>query len=110
MPGKTRKLTLEERSQTPDGAGGIAEGWTALGVHWAAIRATGAQERFTGARQSARVTHIATIRAAAEDDPARPKPFQRFREGARTYAIIGVGEADDQRRELTCWLEEGVLS
>ncbi|MEM8756036.1 MAG: head-tail adaptor protein [Pseudomonadota bacterium] len=110
MPGWTRKLVLEERARTPDGAGGVVEDWAPLGTHWAKIDATRAQERFVGGRQADRVTHIARIRAGGEGDPARPRPDQRFREGDRVFAIVGVAEADDQRRELICWLEEGTLS
>lgn len=110
MAATTRKLTLEERDQISDGAGGVSEGWIALGVHWAALRATGAQERFGAGRQSSRVTHVARIRWSEAGAPSRPRPDQRFREGGRTFAIIGVAEADDQRRDLICWLEEGTLS
>ena len=37
--GLSRKLVLEERQGTPDGAGGLDAGWVALGVHWGEISA-----------------------------------------------------------------------
>lgn len=106
----TRRLALEARADAPDGGGGLAENWEARGVIWAAIRPVSARERFTGARPAAIVTHRATIRYAEFGAPERPVPDQRFREGARVFAIRGVTEADDRRERLHCWLEEGALS
>ncbi len=107
--GFTRKLTLETRAATPDGAGGLGATWVAVGAHWAALRTRGAREYEAAGRQTSRVSHRAEIRYLPPGDPARPQPMQRFREGERTFAILGVSEADDRRERLICWLEEGTL-
>lgn len=103
----TRKLTLESRAMTSDGAGGTTSDWVALGALWASLRTRSAREYVGAGRQASRVSHQAEIRYLPPDDPARPRPDQRFREGERVYAIIGVSEADDRRERLVCWLEEG---
>lgn len=106
----TRRLTLEERTATPDGAGGLSESWTVRGVHWAALKAASAREGSAGGRPASRVTHRALIRYADFGAAQRPAPDQRFREGERIFAIRGVAEADDRRERLICWLEEGALT
>lgn len=105
-----RKLTLEARAATPDGAGGTMIDWAPVCDVWAAIRPTGAREGFGAGREESRVSYRAEIRWMAPDDPKRPFPDQRFREGARVFEIIGVGEADDRRERLICWLSEGALT
>lgn len=105
-----RRFTLEALTPAPDGAGGLIENWTPLGEHYVSLVASGGGEREQGGRPSARVTHKCWLRYYDFEDPARPRPDQRFREGARTYAIRAIAEADDMRRYLICWLEEGALS
>ena len=105
-----RKFTLEALAATPDGAGGQAEVWAPLGEHFVSLTASAGRERNPGGRPSARVTHTCWLRYYDYDDPARPRPDQRFREGTRIYAIRAIAEADDLRRYLVCWLEEGALS
>lgn len=105
-----RKFTLEALTAAPDGAGGQTENWTPLGDHFVSLSATSGRERDSGGRPSARVTHKCWMRYFDYDDPARPRADQRFREGTRIFAIRAIAEADDLRRYLVCWLEEGALS
>lgn len=106
----TRRLVLEERTATGDGAGGVAEVWVERGAHWAAVSASSAREGFAGQRPASVVTHKALIRFADFGAPERPVADQRFREGERVFAILGVTEADDRREVLVCWLQEGALT
>lgn len=105
-----RKLVLEARQAAPDGAGGLTESWAPVAEHWANLSVRGAREGSAAGRGVSRVSHRAMIRFLPYGDPARPRPDQRFREGQRVFAIIGVSEADERRGLLTCWLEEGTLS
>lgn len=105
-----RRLVLEERQSSPDGAGGRGELWAAVAEFGADIIARGAREGFAGGQGVSRVSHRAQIRFVPYGDAKRPKPDQRFREGSRIFAIIGVSEADQRRGLLTCWLEEGALT
>ena len=109
-PPLNRKLMLEARGSEPDGGGGVVEGWTALGSHWAAVRAVSGREVLAGERPASRVTHEVVIRGAAPGSPRRPSADQRFRMGSRIFAIRGVAEADETGAWLRCWVEEGAPS
>lgn len=110
MAGGGRKLVLEARTSVDDGAGGVVEAWAPVATHWAALRPRSGRERFSAGRQFAVVSHVARIRHVEIGDMRRPAPDQRFREGERIFEIRGVTEADDLRRELICWLDEGASS
>lgn len=103
------QLVLEAPVRVPDGGGGFALDWQALGTLWAELTATGAAEEQVGAREAAKVTHRVTVRGAAAGSPRRPQPSQRFRNGARVFAILGVASSPDGAW-LTAWVEEGILS
>jgi head-tail adaptor len=108
-PNLTRKLTLEERVQVADGAGGFEESWESRGTLWAEVRLRSGRE--TSRRPAVAVSLTSsriTVRAAPFGSPSRPKPDQRFREGSRTFRILAVGEADAQARFLTCFVDEEV--
>lgn len=102
-----RRLVLEAPSNARDAAGGLVEGWTPVGDIWAAIEARSGRETVFGGRQGAKVTHVAEIRYAPPGSAQRPGAAQRFREGARVYAVLAVAEADARRERLRVWLSEG---
>lgn len=104
-----RKLELEARVRTDDGAGGFAGVWSSLGTHWGAVEpSTGRLERGEDAARS-RASYRITIRAVPPGSSARPVAGQRFREGSRVYAIRAVLDASDARF-LTCYVDEEALS
>ncbi|MDJ0859378.1 MAG: head-tail adaptor protein [Dinoroseobacter sp.] len=109
VPNLNRKLSLEERQQSPDGAGGFSEAWTPLGTLWAEIDHRTGRET---ARRPATAVSLTTlriiVRGAPVGDPSRPKPEQRFREGQRIYRILAVAERDPNARFLTCFADEEV--
>ncbi len=107
-PQLTRALVLEAPETVPDGAGGFATAWTPLGTHWAEIRAGAGRERLTALGPSGQVTLRITLRAAPQGSDRRPRPDQRFREGARIFTILAVAEADAQGRYLICTAREEV--
>ncbi len=98
-----RRLVLEAPVRAPDGAGGYAEIWQALGEVWADVRpGTGGE----GAGESLALSTLTlriTVRAAPEGAVSRPKAAQRFREGNRLYRILAVAEADRSASYLTCF-------
>ena len=103
----TRKLVLEERVNVPDGRGGFAVTWQALGTLWADVDARSGREGVVGARDVSKVRHRIVVRGAPAGSVRRPRADQRFREGARVYAILAVSEYDARGRWLECWTEEG---
>lgn len=106
-PELTRLLALEARVDTQDGGGGRAAEWVTLGSHWAEVRPSAAAEGFFGGVESSRVTHRVMLRWSPFGAPSRPVAHQRLRDGARTYDILGVTEADARNAWLIAWVREG---
>lgn len=106
----SRLLTLEERVATPDGSGGAAVSWRALGAIWADMTARSAREDFIAGRPLPRVTYRILVRAAPAGAPSRPLPEQRLREGARVFDIMSVTEHDAAGRYLEIFAEEGAAA
>ncbi|MGR3464722.1 head-tail adaptor protein [Limimaricola sp.] len=103
-----RALLLEAPLRQPDGAGGFAPGWIALGMIWARIEARSGRDLDGGGAALSRVLLRITLRAAPPGSSMRPAPEQRFREGGRIFAIRAVREWDADGRYLVCEAEEEV--
>jgi len=59
--------------------------------------------------EEVRVASVAfriTVRGAAVGSPQRPRPEQRFRDGARVFVIVAVTERDPSGAFLTCFARE----
>jgi len=93
-PVLSRPLVLEAAAMAPDGAGGGALAWTALGTLWAEVRPGAGRERLGPIAPEGQMLFRVITRAAAQGSPQRPHPGQRFRDGARLLAILAVAEAD----------------
>lgn len=106
-PRLNRKLVLEEISRVPDGMGGFVETWISKGAIWANLDARGASERLVGGRALPVTKFKIVTRAAPYGADSRPRPDQRFREGARRFDIKAVGEYDEAGHYLEIWAEEG---
>jgi head-tail adaptor len=107
-PQLTQLLTLETATRVPDGAGGFTSQWNAVCTHWAEItsgagRMTAGEEVFVS-----QVPYRITLRAAPVGQPARPRPDQRLRLGARIFTILAVAERDAAGRYLVCFAREEV--
>ncbi|WP_415012735.1 head-tail adaptor protein [Amaricoccus sp.] len=96
----SRQLVLEERITAPDGAGGYAVEWRALGSIWADVRPRSASETFVGEQPRARVIYQIVVRSAPVGAPSRPRPDQRFREGLRAFEILTVADRDERFLEI----------
>ncbi|MGK7652584.1 head-tail adaptor protein [Roseovarius sp. B08] len=105
-----RQLLLQEAERAPDGAGGFSEAWVTLGNLWANIRAGSGREASGEAASVSKTSFRITVRAAPFGAPSRPKPGQRFRDGARVFAIEAVAERDPGARFLTCYCTEEVAT
>ncbi len=105
-----RKLTLEEAQRVPDGAGGQIESWVALGTLWASVKAGTGRERGQQFLTVSDVPYRIIVRAEPAGSPARPKPDQRFRDGARVFRILAVAEHDANAHFLMCHAREEVVA
>ncbi|WP_298971452.1 head-tail adaptor protein [uncultured Roseobacter sp.] len=105
-PRLNRQLVLEDPQKVPDGAGGYVEVWQALGTLWAQVTArTGRETALSGAPISS-MSYRIMVRGAPHGAPDRPKPEQRFRDGARFFVIQAVADEDADGRYITCFATE----
>lgn len=101
-PRLNRALVLETPVQLADGAGGFLRDWQVLGTLWAEVVAGVGTER-AEADVSLSMTGLRiTVRAAPVTSAMRPRPEQRFRDGARLFRILAVAERDSDGRYLLC--------
>lgn len=109
-PDLNRKLVLESAGSVPDGSGGFTQAWTALGELWASVEALTGRERGDAGGPVSVARFRITVRAVPVGRASRPVAGQRFRDGARIFAIRAVAEADAQGRYLLCQTEEEVAT
>lgn len=105
-PHLTRQLVLEERADSPDGAGGRNVAWVPLGVLWAELTPRTGSETVVAGREAPAQGWRIVVRAAPFGAASRPRADQRFREGGRLFNIRTVQEADPAARYLLCLAEE----
>lgn len=103
----SRKLVLESRTTTSDGAGGQVIGWVTEGTLWAEVKAKRGGEPRRAKRDRSSVSYDIYVRGAPVGSPRRPRPDQRFSENGRVFSILAVAEADPDGRYLRIWAEEG---
>lgn len=109
-PRLNRKLVLETPIRASDGSGGFVETWTELGALWAEVTPRTGRERSEQGAVVSSTGYRVTVRAAPFGEDHRPRPEQRFRDGARVYVIQSVTERDPAGRFLTCIAEEEVAT
>lgn len=105
-----RQLALESPVETPDGAGGTTRGWQDLGTLWAEVTLRSGRERAEAGLPVSSTSYRIVVRGAPVGSARRPRPDQRFRDGARTYKIRAVAERDGAGRYLVCFADEEVAA
>lgn len=105
-----RPMLLEDPVTAPDGAGGYALSWQALGTIWAELRPGSASEGASAFGPEGRMRLRLYTRAAPQGSPRRPRADQRLRDGDRLFRILSVSEADAQGAWLLCHVVEEVPS
>lgn len=103
-----RRLVLEEATRVADGAGGFTEDWVTVGELWAFLKPGAGREKIGGTLALSAVPYTITVRAAPFGSVSRPRPDQRFRDGARVFRILAVADEDLGRRFVTCHCVEEV--
>ncbi|MFN3936644.1 MAG: head-tail adaptor protein [Gemmobacter sp.] len=99
-------LVLEAPLASPDGKGGQAKVWQALGTLWADLVAGAGREVVREALPEGAVVWRITVRAAPVGAPSRPRAGQRFRLGLRLFPILAVAETGPEGRYLVCHARE----
>ena len=101
-----RPLVLENPVEVADGAGGLTVSWVPLGVLWGEVKPSSGREIGGEEVLIAAVGFRITVRGAVVGSPRRPRPEQRFRDGARVFVILAVTERDLSGAFLTCFAQE----
>ena len=100
------RLTLQQETQTPDGAGGYTRSWQNVADLWAEIdfvpSRMGSENPFAGQLQS-RVTHRITIRYRAVIDAS-----MRFLYDNRIFNIRNIMNSLENNNTLEVLADEGV--
>jgi head-tail adaptor len=107
-PKLNRALVLETPTRVADGAGGFALSWVTVGTLWGEVKPGSGSDRAGVEIGLATVPYRITVRGSAVGSPARPKPEQRLRDGARIFVILAVTERDADGLYLTCFAKEEV--
>lgn len=105
-----RRMLLEEKQKTADGAGGFSELWVTLGTHWGAVRPDRGRIKGEGGVEVSTVPYRIVVRASPVGSLSRPKPGQRFRDGTRIFAIDAVADNLPGPLFVTCYTKEEVAA
>ncbi len=101
-PGQmTARLVLETPVSEPDGQGGAVLTWTEIAAMWAKVEPVSSVLAERAGAQIGTMTHRIWLRFR-EGIAAG----QRFRKGARLFAVKLVQDPDETGRYLTCLCEE----
>ncbi len=106
----SKRLTLEERVETADGAGGFVEEWRVVGDIWANMDARSGRVRNGDAVSVSVVRYRIVVRSAPNGSEQRPRADQRFRDGGQAYVIDAVAPHDQAGLYLECWAHEEVVA
>src|SRR3954464_13241170 len=96
----TRRLVLQAPAETPDGAGGVTRGYTAVTTLWASVEPVSARNSVIADAGGAAVPPRIVIRRR-EGLTTR----HRFVEGGATYRIVSL-RGDATRRFLVIGAEQ----
>ena len=99
-------LLLETAERAEEGLGGYDIRWVTAGRLYGAMRAGAGRSGLAEVGAESVVSWKITVRGAPDGDPRRPSAGQRFRLGARLFAIDAVAEADAAGRWLVCTARE----
>jgi SPP1 family predicted phage head-tail adaptor len=101
-PGQmTARLALEEAVATSDGQGGATLAWTEIAALWAKVEPVSSALTERAGVEVGTITHRIWIRFRDGVSAG-----QRFRKGARLFAVKLVQDPDETGRYLTCLCEE----
>jgi len=97
------RITIQNRTQSSDGMGGVTESWSTFATVWASIDPMKAGEVFWARHIESRVTHKVMIRYLNGLTTS-----MRFTFGGRTFQIKGIRNLEERRQWMEIVAEEGV--
>ncbi len=91
----SRRLVLEAPVETPDGAGGVVRGYSAVRTVWASLEPVSARRTTEGMGSGALITHRLVVRAGLSVTTRH-----RFRSGDRVYQVLFIRARDARFIEI----------
>ncbi len=105
------RITIQRKTTTPDGMGGVTKSWATDATVWAKWDASGRGETWRAQRINPNVSVKAVIRFRGD---AYGAPYytvaDRVMYRNREWAIVSVVDPDDRQEWLELMLAEGVPS
>ena len=95
------RLTIEDRVDIANNAGGVVRQWRPRFQIWGAIETIDAAQYWEAAQTGQRLTHRVTIRFRNDIDTT-----QRFKKDQSIFDIRGIRDPDGRKRRLICLCEE----
>lgn len=109
-PGELRRrVTLQQRTQGQDAAGGILATWADLAEVSAKVEPLTGRELLAAQAVHAEITLDVIVRWRPELASPRTAARYRIRYGTRTLSIHGVIDIDDRRQYVVLQCAEGVI-
>ena len=97
------RITIQQRTLTPDGLGGHTETWSELATVWAAVWPVSAKERIAGSQVQAETTHRVRIRYLEG-----VLPQMRILFGSRLFEIDSIINTDERMFQIDLLCTEGL--
>lgn len=98
-----RRITIQQKTDTPDGFGGVTTAWSTFSSAWASIRPVSAKERFFAYKNEHNITHVIKIRYRTGLATS-----MRILYNGRIIRIHGIRDENEAHRYLILDCEEGV--
>ena len=97
-----KRITIQNETSTPDGAGGFVLAWSDVATVWAEIMPLNGREVFVAQQPEGRVTHRVTLRWFSGVTTDMRVVFN-----SRVFNIRSVLNTDERNQWLELMVEEG---
>jgi len=100
-----KRVTIQARSESDDGGGGVTITWANVATVWASV-APGTGREFTAAQQTMPdLSHVVTVRYRT-GLTAKHRFVYISRGTTRTFAIHAINDPLERHEHLVCFCEE----
>ena len=100
-----QRVTIEQPSESADGAGGTTRSWTTLATVWAELLPLRGAENLLAFQQQAELTHRVTLRYRDDVTTA-----MRLSYDSRVFNIRSTRNVEERDQLLELLVEEGVAT
>ncbi len=95
------RITLQSKTQTPDGAGGYTTTWQTITNLWAHIKPVKSTHTLQNNKQTTTTTHEIKIRHRTDITTD-----MRFTHNQKIFSILSIQDREGKKQWLTCICEQ----